>query len=109
VGKNTGWTSKSPLRGGNYLWVYDTATKGLFYYAHMKDITVNVGDVVRPGQALGTMGRTGKNAYPKRSPTHLHIMYLKYPDNGYPVPIRFYKDLVHASKKSNVILLKNGK
>ncbi len=78
VGKNTGWTPDNPIRGGNYVWVYDMASDGLYYYAHMKDIAVELGTLVRPGDVLGTVGRTGKNARPKRSPTHLHFMYCTY-------------------------------
>jgi len=99
AGKNTGWQKDSILKGGNYVWVYDPCTQGLFYYAHLNDISVSLGDVVKPGTPLGTVGRTGRNAYKKRSPTHLHIMYLQYPDNGYPVPKRIYEDLAASSKK----------
>jgi murein DD-endopeptidase MepM/ murein hydrolase activator NlpD len=94
VSRSIGWVSVNDRRGGNCVWVYDPYTKGLFYYAHMHDVFADIGDIVAPGDILGTVGRTGSNAYRKRSPTHLHIMYLRYPDNGYPYPRRFYNDLL---------------
>jgi murein DD-endopeptidase MepM/ murein hydrolase activator NlpD len=99
VGKNTGWVPGNPIRGGNYLWIYDMASDGLYYYAHMKDISVELGALVRPGDVLGTVGRTGLNAYPKRSPTHLHFMYCKYRADGVPVPQDIYAKLMKAGKR----------
>lgn len=88
------------IKGGNIVYVYDNYSDGLFYYAHLDKVFVKVGDFVTPGQVLGTMGRTGKNAYPSRSPTHLHIMYLKNLD-GDLVPQDIYKDLLKAKTISN--------
>jgi len=87
--------SMSDIRGGNIVYVYDNFTNGLFYYAHLKEVDVNVGDFVRPGTSLGTMGRTGRNAYPSRSPTHLHIMYVRSFD-GDIRPENIYDDLLRA-------------
>jgi len=43
---------------------------------------------VAGGQVIATLGRTGTNAYPERSPTHLHLMLLRARDmtpvNAYP-------------------------
>lgn len=90
------WTTDMmDIKGGNIVYVYDNYTDGLFYYAHLKDVYVNVGDFVEPGTVLGTMGRTGKNAYPSRSPTHLHIMYVKNL-NGDILPANIYNDLLKA-------------
>lgn len=83
------------IKGGNIVYVYDNFTNGLFYYAHMKEVYVSTGDFVEPGSSLGTMGRTGKNAYQTRSPTHLHIMYVRSFD-GNLVPENIYKDLLKA-------------
>jgi|GEM_PF-3954739 len=33
-------------------------------------VSVNIGDIVMPGSILGTLGRTGRNAYPKNSFTY---------------------------------------
>ncbi|MBK8982128.1 MAG: hypothetical protein IPM38_07350 [Ignavibacteria bacterium] len=61
----------------------------------MKNVYVDVGDYVSPGKPIGTMGRTGKNAYPSRSPTHLHIMYVRSYD-GELLPENIYSDLLNA-------------
>lgn len=90
------WTTdRMDIKGGNIFYVYDNYTNGLFYYAHLKEVTVNVGDFVKPGTSLGTLGRTGKNAYPSRSPTHLHIMYVRSFD-GDLRPENIYSDLLNA-------------
>jgi peptidoglycan LD-endopeptidase LytH len=90
------WEPGNKLRGGNSVWVYDPVSKGLFYYAHLANVAVSTGKTVKPGDILGTVGRTGVHAYAKRSPTHLHVMYLKYPENGYPVPENVSKRLIAA-------------
>jgi hypothetical protein len=90
------WTSDMmDIKGGNIVYVYDNYTDGLFYYAHLKEVEVNVGDFVYPGMVLGTMGRTGKNAFPSRSPTHLHLMYVKNLE-GDILPANIYNDLLKA-------------
>lgn len=90
------WTpAMTDIKGGNIVYVYDNYTNGFFYYAHLKDVYVNIGDFVTPGTPLGTMGRTGKNAYPSRSPTHLHIMYVRSFD-GDLRPENIYNDLLKA-------------
>ena len=87
------WTPEMmDIKGGNIVYVYDNFSDGLFYYAHMNKVYVNVGDFVMPGTVLGIMGRTGKNAYPLRSPTHLHLMYVKNHD-GDLTPVNMYDEL----------------
>jgi len=54
---------------------------------------VKVGQIVSRGNRLGTVGRTGLNAYPKRSPTHLHFTVHESID-GYPRPVNPYNDLM---------------
>lgn len=90
------WTTDMmDLKGGNIVYVYDNYSNGFFYYAHLKDVLVKVGDIVKPGTVLGTIGRTGKNAYPKRSPTHLHLMYVRSND-GDLIPENIYNMLLEA-------------
>ncbi|HAY34177.1 MAG TPA: peptidase M23 [Bacteroidetes bacterium] len=90
------WTTENmDIKGGNIVYVYDNYTNGLFYYAHLEDVFVDVGDYVSPGKPLGTMGRTGKNAFPSRSPTHLHLMYVRSFD-GELLPENIYSDLINA-------------
>ena len=91
------WTPEMmEIKGGNIVYVYDNFTDGLFYYAHLDKVFVNVGDFVYPGKSLGIMGRTGKNAYPSRSPTHLHLMYVKN-YKGDLKPADLYDDLVKST------------
>lgn len=92
VSVETGWESGSRLRGGNYLWVYDPANDLLVYYAHNREVLVKQGDLVRPGDKLATVGRSGLNAAKRRSPTHLHMTVLKA-DQGKPQAVRFWQEL----------------
>ena len=90
------WTPEMmDIKGGNIVYVYDNFTDGLLYYAHLDKVFVNTGDFVEPGTELGTMGRTGKNAYPSRSPTHLHIMYVKNIEGDIKA-FNLYDDLLKA-------------
>jgi peptidoglycan LD-endopeptidase LytH len=89
------WEPGSKLRGGKYIWIYSPADNALVYYAHNRELLVNPGDIVKPGDAIATMGRTGLSAYKPRSPTHLHITYLKLKD-GYPIPVDIYGNLLKA-------------
>jgi len=73
---NTGWKRKSGLRGGNYIYIYDDISNYIFYYAHLNNIFVKTGQLVKAGDIIATLGRSGKNAFPRRSPTHLHLMVL---------------------------------
>ncbi len=74
---NTDWQVGSAIRGGNYIWALDVLNGRLFYFAHLQRIDVVPGNFRKAGQALASMGRTGKNAFPQRSPTHLHMMVLQ--------------------------------
>lgn len=85
---NTGWKKGSKLRGGNYIWLINPKEKKLFYYAHLKDISVKPGDFAKKGKALGTVGRTGFSADKKTSPTHVHLMVLEY-DQGNLTPFDY--------------------
>lgn len=96
----TEWDSGSRLRGGKYVWVYDPAEELLVYYAHNRDILVTLGDILKPGDRIATVGRTGLNAWKKRSPTHLHLTCLRLRD-GYPRPENIYRDLNLAGRTGN--------
>ncbi|NCX95441.1 MAG: M23 family metallopeptidase [Chitinophagia bacterium] len=94
------WDTASAMRGGNYIWIYNAAKRALYYYAHNSKVVVKVGDIVEPGTIIATVGRTGANAYKKRSPTHLHFMMLVLEKNYYPVPQNTYQMLVGKSKEN---------
>jgi len=76
--------------------IFDPASNALIYYAHNSKVLVEAGDIVKPGDVIAEVGRTGLNAYRKRSPTHLHITYLQFVNN-LPVPKNIYSELL-ASK-----------
>lgn len=89
------WRPETSVRGGNYIWLYDPGHKALVYYAHNGEVMAHVGDLVMPGDVLATVGRTGTAAQQRRSPTHLHLMYLTVKD-GVPVPENVYAHLLKA-------------
>jgi peptidoglycan LD-endopeptidase LytH len=90
------WEPGSKLRGGKYTWIYH-ADGLLTYYAHNQAIFVKPGDCVSQGQKIAEVGRTGFNAYQKRSPTHLHFSAFHL-INGLPVPFNCYTNLSNAKK-----------
>jgi peptidoglycan LD-endopeptidase LytH len=47
---------------------------------------VEPGQLVQAGQKLGEVGRTGYNAWKERSPTHVHMMFLKVNADFLPEP-----------------------
>ena len=97
----TGWKFTSELRGGNWIWIYDPCLDGLFYYAHNNIVNVQPGQWVNAGEKISEMGRTGFNAYKKRSPTHLHMMFLKLNEHDLPEPVNPLEWLLHSTIKSD--------
>lgn len=89
------WDSTGTLRGGKYIWIYNDY-RGLTYYAHNRAIFVKPGDRVTQGQKIAEVGRTGFNAYKKRSPTHLHFSEFSV-DNGIPKPVNPFQKLKNIS------------
>lgn len=97
IATENGWQTGSEYRGGNYIWIYDTTNGGLWYYAHQREIYVKIGQVVRAGQKIALVGRTGFNAAMPRSDTHLHMAYLRIDDEGNPFPVNTYGWLKQAT------------
>src|SRR4030043_1521695 len=95
VSVNLNWEPSSPIRGGNFTWIYEPMRSRYYYYAHLNEIFVKVGQVVSKGERLGTVGRTGVRVYPKKSPTHLHFT-VHQSKNGYPKPINPFIELITA-------------
>jgi murein DD-endopeptidase MepM/ murein hydrolase activator NlpD len=96
------WDAAGDMRGGRYIWIYHPASNNqqdfFSYYAHNRTIFVRPGDYVKQGQKIAEVGRTGLNAYKKRSPTHLHFSTFKLVDN-IPVPFNSFKQLKTAINK----------
>ncbi len=93
IATETVWDNTSNLRGGKYIWIYEPNSNSFFYYAHNSKIFVRPSDIVNSGDIIATVGRTGLNAFKKRSPTHLHITQLKLDNSYYPKPFDSYSDL----------------
>lgn len=93
TGVNPAWQYPSPIRGGKYVWVFSPDTGRYCYYAHLARTLVRPGDWLRAGQAIGLLGRTGRNAWAQRSPTHLHFMCLAF-DQGSMTPVNTFNELL---------------
>ncbi len=92
------WDTTMTAKGGNYVYIYEPFSKKLYYYAHNDVLWVGLGDIVTAGQHIANMGRTGLNAYKKRSPTHLHFSMLRFSENGDAEPIKPYTYLAKARR-----------
>jgi hypothetical protein len=92
------WQPGSKLRGGKYIWIYDPANDLLVYYAHNEELFVELGTIIKPGDLLANMGRSGLNAAKRRSPTHLHFSVLRIIE-GKPVPMPVYRELQQAGSQ----------
>lgn len=97
---NLKWEYPSEIRSGKYVWVFSPALERYCYYVHLNAVLVKPGDVVKAGQVIGLLGRTGKNAFPRRSPTHLHFSCLSF-DGGNMTPYNTYQELLHARTSQN--------
>lgn len=89
------WEPGSTLKGGKFIWMYHPAKNIFTYYAHNRAIFVKPGDYVKRGTRIAEVGRTGLNAYKKRSPTHLHFSAFKL--DNIPVPFNPYANLKAAT------------
>jgi peptidoglycan LD-endopeptidase LytH len=90
------WDTTMTAKGGNYIYIYEPFSKTLYYYAHNDVLWVGLGDMVSPGQHIANMGRTGRNAFKKRSPTHLHFSMLRFEDDASATPLKPYPYLAKA-------------
>jgi len=98
VSINLNWAPSSPIRGGNYIWICEPIKNRYYYYAHLDEIFVRVGQMVSKGDRLGIVGRTGVKAYLRHSPTHLHFVAHQSMD-GYPKPINPYIELLRGNQE----------
>lgn len=101
VATDVTWKPGSLLRGGKYVKIFDVTNNGLFYYSHLSVVNVRPGDIVVSGDKIGEVGRTGRKANLKEGKTHLHISFLKFNEDGYPVPEDVLEDLRNSEKRKN--------
>lgn len=99
IAVNPSWEYPSTVRGGIYIWVYNPADDHYYYYAHLAKALVAPGDVVKAGDTIALLGRTGKNAWPKRSATHIHFMCLSF-DGGRMTPVNTYRELLTSNPET---------
>ncbi len=90
------WFRADYLRSGNYVKLFDPESRAIFYYSHLDSVFVNVGQLVKAGEPIGYVGRTGRKAI--KGKTHIHIAYYKI-DDGQPIPEDIIEDLYKAEKK----------
>jgi len=90
------WKPGNFLRSGNYVKLFDPISEAIFYYSHLDTVFVRVGQIVRAGESVGYVGRTGRKAL--RGKTHIHIAYYKIED-GEPKPTDIIEDLYAAEKR----------
>jgi hypothetical protein len=93
------WIPSDMGRGGNFVKLFDPVSKAIFYYSHLDSVTVSPGQIVRAGEKIGVVGRTGRKAF--RGKTHLHIAYYKIV-NGYPKPVDILQNLYNAQKREEL-------
>ncbi len=98
IAVNPSWEYPSPIRGGIYIWIFNPESNRFYYYAHLAKTLVAPGDIVKAGDKIGLLGRTGKNARPRRSPTHLHFMCLAF-DGGRMTPHDTWRELPGAGTR----------
>ncbi len=85
------WKPDSGIRGGRYIWAMNPLRDRIFYFAHLNEVRVAAGAFCQAGTVIGTVGRTGTNALPRRSPTHLHFMVLEVREGSLiPLDYRVY-------------------
>jgi hypothetical protein len=90
------WVPPDMGRGGNFVKLFDPVSKAIFYYSHLDSVAVTPGQIVRAGEKIGVVGRTGRKAF--RGKTHLHIAYYKIV-NGHPRPVDILQDLYDSEKR----------
>ncbi|MBZ0203663.1 MAG: M23 family metallopeptidase [Ignavibacteria bacterium] len=91
------WWKGDYFRSGNYVKMFDPVSEAMFYYSHLDTVFVQPGELVKAGDPIGYVGRTGRKAINGR--THVHIAYYKI-DEGHPIPEDIIFDLYLAQKKT---------
>jgi hypothetical protein len=98
ISTDTTWKPGSFLRGGKFVKVFDVTNKKIFYYSHLNIVAVKPGDILKAGDKIGEVGRTGRKAILPEGKTHLHVALLRL-DRGYPKPDPIIEDIFRAKGK----------
>jgi len=92
-------------RGGNYVWLRSWDYPWTAYYAHLDKHGVKNGQLVKKGDVLGTVGKTG-NA--KTTPPHLHFGIYTWLGAVNPLPyIKNSPKIIFQAPKQVVIQKKS--
>lgn len=93
------WVRHDFLRSGNYIKLFDPVSEAMFYYSHLDSVFVKPGELVKAGDKIGYIGRTGRKAIFGK--THIHIAYYKIED-GEPIPEEIINDLYRAQSRMKI-------
>jgi len=82
---DSAWMEGDPIssasdRGGNAVIVFDPTASRFYRYCHLSAVTVEAGGLVKPGQTIGLVGHTGRNAAQPGHGRHLHFEVNEYND-----------------------------
>ena len=77
------WSPDDPFstasrKGGNAVIVFDPDNYHFYRYAHLSTVSIYVGEIVLPGQMIGSVGHTGLNASQPGHGNHLHFEINEY-------------------------------
>lgn len=83
----TGWSADneagtSSYLGGNTVITYNYKTNEFMRYAHLDEVNVKPGDMIKAGDDLGKVGHSGKNACKPGHGGHLHMEINKVNEDG---------------------------
>lgn len=67
---------------GQYVCIYDKATKLYYYYGHMSEIKVKTGDIVKCTDVIGIEGHTGYTIPDNENGSHCHYCVRPYFRSG---------------------------
>lgn len=83
----TGWSSDneagtSSYLGGNTIITYNYKTNEFMRYAHLEEVNVKPGEMIKAGDDLGKVGHTGMNACKPGHGGHLHLEINQVNEDG---------------------------
>lgn len=93
-------------RGGKILWLKPFNYPWAVYYAHLDQHKVKKGQIVRKGQVLGTVGKTGNARY---TPAHLHFGIYTWAGAVNPLPYVKHSPKIPLQQLAQNTLAANSK